>query len=168
MRYDNLTSAVKKILRGQRREESERFIGFRSHWRFESEFCNPARGNEKGGVESEQGYFRRNHLVPLPEARDLAQFNAQLLDNRKRYGRQIEALFDQRPQMLPFDGHSGANGLAMARDHAPLWLPLSFPAPVAWSKSWSIRLPCRCRTRLPPGGAVWPAMNDALAGNREC
>jgi transposase len=91
LRYDNLTSAVKKILRGQRREESERFIGFRSHWRFESEFCNPARGNEKGGVESEQGYFRRNHLVPLPEARDLAQFNAQLRESSREEERRVIA-----------------------------------------------------------------------------
>ena len=29
LRYDNLTSAVKKILRGFRREESARFIAFR-------------------------------------------------------------------------------------------------------------------------------------------
>jgi transposase len=47
LRYDNLKSAVKKILRGYRREETSRFIAFRSHWRFQSEFCNPARGNEK-------------------------------------------------------------------------------------------------------------------------
>jgi transposase len=32
LRYDNLSSAVKKIVRGQRREENERFIAFRSHW----------------------------------------------------------------------------------------------------------------------------------------
>jgi len=67
-RYDNLKSAVKKILRGHQREETERFVAFRSHWGFESEFCNPARGNEKGGVEGEGGQFRRNHLVPLPAA----------------------------------------------------------------------------------------------------
>ena len=39
LRYDNLKSAVKKILRGYQREETERFIGFRSHWGFQSEFC---------------------------------------------------------------------------------------------------------------------------------
>jgi len=83
LRYDNLTSAVKKILRGQRREETERFIAFRSHWGFQSDFCNPARGNEKGGVEGEQGYFRRNHLVPLPEARDLEHLNQLLRDSSK-------------------------------------------------------------------------------------
>jgi len=41
---------VKRILRGHQREETERLIAFRSHWGFETEFCNPARGNEKGGV----------------------------------------------------------------------------------------------------------------------
>ena len=34
LRYDNLKSAVKKILRGHQREETARFIGFRSHWGF--------------------------------------------------------------------------------------------------------------------------------------
>ena len=78
LRYDNLKSAVKRILKGYRREETTRFIAFRSHWRFQSEFCNPARGNEKGGVEGEGGYFRRNHWVPLPEARDLDDLNSYL------------------------------------------------------------------------------------------
>src|SRR6266511_1744868 len=57
LRYDNLKSAVKKILRGHQREETERLIAFRSHWGFQTEFFNPARGNEKGGVEGEVGYF---------------------------------------------------------------------------------------------------------------
>ena len=80
LRYDNLKSAVKKILRGHQREETERFIAFRSHWGFETEFCNPARGNEKGGVEGEVGYFRRNHLVPVPRVESLEEFNQLLLD----------------------------------------------------------------------------------------
>jgi transposase len=78
LRYDNLKSAVKRILKGYRREETTRFVAFRSHWRYQSEFCNPARGNEKGGVEGEGGYFRRNHWVPLPEARDLDDLNSYL------------------------------------------------------------------------------------------
>ena len=44
LRYDNLTSAVRKILRGHRREETVRFLAFRSHWRFTAEFCTPAEG----------------------------------------------------------------------------------------------------------------------------
>ena len=55
LRFDNLKSAVQKILRGHQREETQRFIAFRSHCGFQSEFCTPGRGNEKGGVEEEGG-----------------------------------------------------------------------------------------------------------------
>lgn len=79
LRYDNLTSAVRKVLRGHDREEAVRFVAFRSHWRFAAEFCMPARGNEKGGVEGEVGYFRRNHLVPVPSVASLEGLNALLL-----------------------------------------------------------------------------------------
>jgi transposase len=79
LRYDNMTSLVKKILRGRQRVETDRVIAFRSHWGYQSEYCNPAKGNEKGGVEGELGWYRRNCLVPVPEARDLATLNAQLL-----------------------------------------------------------------------------------------
>jgi len=79
LRYDNLSSAVKKILRGHQREETTRFIAFRSHWGFESEFCTPGKGNEKGGVEGEGGYFRRNHLVPVPQVGSWEELNVLLL-----------------------------------------------------------------------------------------
>ena len=79
LRYDNLGSAVRKILRCHRREETARFVAFRSHWGFEAEFCTPGEGHEKGGVEGEAGFFRRNHLVPVPAARDLDELNAMLL-----------------------------------------------------------------------------------------
>lgn len=78
LRYDNLKSAVKKILRGHQREETARFIAFRSHWGFQSEFCTPDEGHEKGGVEGENGFFRRNHLVPVPKVRSLEELNALL------------------------------------------------------------------------------------------
>lgn len=91
LRYDNLKAAVKKILRGYRREETTRFIAFRSHWRFASEFCNPSEAHEKGGVEGEAGYFRRNHWVPVPQAKNLEELNTRLLaacrqDEQRRIG----------------------------------------------------------------------------------
>ena len=79
LRYDNLSSAVKKILRGYERELTARFIAFRSHWQYQADFCTPGEGHEKGGIEGEVGYFRRNHWVPIPVARDLAELNAKLL-----------------------------------------------------------------------------------------
>jgi transposase len=81
LRYDNLSSAVKKILRGQQRELTARFIAFRSHWHYQAEFCTPGEGHEKGGVEGEVGYFRRNHWVPVPVAADLQALNRKLLED---------------------------------------------------------------------------------------
>ncbi len=80
LRYDNLPLAIKRILRGREREQTTRFIAFRSHWRFAAEFCTPGAGHEKGGIEGEAGYFRRNHGVPIPVAAGLAALNAQLLE----------------------------------------------------------------------------------------
>ena len=38
LRYDNMGSLVKKILRGRQRIETERIIAFRSHWGYQSEY----------------------------------------------------------------------------------------------------------------------------------
>ena len=110
LRYDNLKSAVKRILRGHQREETNRLIAFRSHWGFQMESCNPARGNEKGGVEGEVGYFRRNHLVPVPKVKDLGEFNAYLRaccqqdEQRRIHGKPHtvgEAMRIERAHLLP-------------------------------------------------------------------
>jgi transposase len=81
IRFDNLKSAVKKVLRGRRRIESDRFVALRSHYLFASQFTTPGLegAHEKGGVEGEVGRFRRNHLVPVPCVADLAELNALLL-----------------------------------------------------------------------------------------
>lgn len=110
LRYDNLASAVKRVLRGNTREEHTRFIAFRSHWRFASEFCSPGEPHEKGGVEGEAGYFRRNHFVPVPRAKDLAALNEWLTRNcREDEGRLIgdrqqsvgELAVTERDHLLP-------------------------------------------------------------------
>jgi transposase len=77
IRYDNLKPAVLRVLKGRDRDESERFIALRSQYGFDSFFCVPGvRGaHEKGGVEGEIGRFRRNHLVPVPQAGSLAALN---------------------------------------------------------------------------------------------
>jgi transposase len=117
LRYDNLGSAVKKILQGRQREETQRFVAFRSHWGYAAEFCNPARGNEKGGVEGEQGYFRRNHWTPVPHAKDLGALNAYLLAcSRQDEHRTI----GDRPQEV------GA-GMVMEREHLRPLLTEGFP-----------------------------------------
>jgi transposase len=111
LRYDNLAAAVKKIFRGYERQETERMIAFRSHWGFQSEYCRPARGNEKGGGEMELGWFRRNWLVPVPESSDLDTFNSWL------FARCVEA------QQHIVSGRSVAIRAAM-REEQPHLLPM--------------------------------------------
>jgi len=81
VRMDNHRGAVSWVLRGRRRIEADRFVAFRSHHLFESRYCRVGvqGAHEKGGVEGGQGHFRRNHLVPLPRARDLYELNEQVL-----------------------------------------------------------------------------------------
>lgn len=81
VRYDNLGSAVKQVLKGRRRVESDRFVAMRSHYLFESLFTTPglAGAHEKGGVEGEVGRLRRNHLVPVPQVASIAELNTRLL-----------------------------------------------------------------------------------------
>jgi transposase len=77
--YDNLKSAVLRILEGRNREEQVAFKTFRSHYLFESRFCTPGQGNEKGSVEHAVGYGRRNFMVPPPEVSSFEELNAHLL-----------------------------------------------------------------------------------------
>ena len=58
--YDNLKTAVLRILEGRQRAEQEHFMRLRSHYLFDSRFCTPGQPHEKGGVESDVGYVRRN------------------------------------------------------------------------------------------------------------
>jgi transposase len=119
IRFDNLTAAVKKVLKGRRRVESDRFVALRSHYLFCSQFTTPGLegAHEKGGVEGEVGRCRRNHLVPVPQVADLAELNAMLLVGCEAdLGRRIdgrpgtvgEAWASERPLLLalpaePFD-----------------------------------------------------------------
>ena len=79
--FDKLTSAVKQVLRGRRRVETDRFVALRSRSVFESQFTTPgvAGAHERGGVEGEVGRFRRTRLVPVPQVGDLGELNRRLL-----------------------------------------------------------------------------------------
>jgi len=93
IRYDNLRSAVSRVLFGRNRQESDRWVQFRSHMGFDAFYCIPGieGAHEKGGVEGEVGRFRRNHLVPVPVVDTLAELNARLdLADVADDGRRIE------------------------------------------------------------------------------
>jgi len=64
--------------------ESALFSQFRGRCRFESRYCNPYPGNEKGYVENAVGFPRRNPLVPVPSFGTIAELNAYLADGCAR------------------------------------------------------------------------------------
>jgi transposase len=77
--YDNAKTQVVKILEGPNREEHERFASLRAHYLFDSHFCRPRHGNEKGAVENLVKYVRSHVLVPVPSYESWEELNASLL-----------------------------------------------------------------------------------------
>jgi transposase len=76
--YDNLKTAVFRILEGHHREEQQAFKGFRSYYLFESHYCTPGQAHEKGGVENDVGYVQRNFLAPMPRVDSFKELNVYL------------------------------------------------------------------------------------------
>lgn len=57
--------------------KNDRWVLFRSHYGFDPFYCQPgiAGAHEKGGVEGEVGWFRRNRLSPMPVTESLDELN---------------------------------------------------------------------------------------------
>jgi len=84
--YDNLTTAVRKVLQGHNRILQESYRKFQSYYNFTPRFCNVSQGHEKGGVEGLVGFARRNYMVPIPHAESLEALNEQILGECFSYG----------------------------------------------------------------------------------
>ena len=80
LRFDNMSTAVARVLKGTERVLTDGFSRFMLHYRFQADFCNPASGNEKGNVENKVGYSRRNAFVPVPAITSFDEFNNHLWD----------------------------------------------------------------------------------------
>jgi len=112
--YDNLKTAVLRILKGGNRKEQSTFVAFRSHYLFDSHFCTPGKGHEKGGVEHGVGFGRRNFMVPIPkvdslkELNDLLRARCQADDERIVDGQERpigEMWAEERPYLRPLPEH---------------------------------------------------------------
>jgi transposase len=108
--YDNLKAAVQEVLRGKKRKEQRQFVAFRSHYLFESHYCTPGAGNEKGGVEHGVGYVRRNYMTPFLKVNSYQELNEKLRQScLKDDERQVEgqatsikaAWEEERSQLRP-------------------------------------------------------------------
>jgi transposase len=113
--FDNMPTAVKKILqgRGRNRLEQDTFIAFRSHYLFKSFYCLPGKkgSHEKGGVEGRVGFHRRNWLVPIMDFPSWEALNEHLLSECRR---DLERTADEKTESI---------GTLLEREK-PLLLPL--------------------------------------------
>jgi transposase len=76
--YDNMKTAVDRVGAGKARQVNARFAAMASHYLFDTEFCNPASGWEKGQVEKNVQDARHRLWVPTPVFQDLGALNAWL------------------------------------------------------------------------------------------
>lgn len=108
--YDNPKTIVITVGRGRKRKLTERFMEIKSHYLFETRFCNKGKGNEKGHVENLVKHMQRKFMTPLPDVSSLEELNDYL---RKACERDLdgivestgktrrELLEEERARMLP-------------------------------------------------------------------
>lgn len=75
--FDNATGMVRRT--GQDVKDIELFRRFRMHYGFEVRFCNPRAGYERGNVEREVAFVRKNIFVPINKITDFKAYNNSLL-----------------------------------------------------------------------------------------
>jgi transposase len=111
IRYDNLTSAVTAVVFGQGRQrvENDRWVLFKSFYGFDSFYCQSgiAGAHEKGGVEGEVGWFRRNRLSPMPVVDSIAELNDRIRaweeeDEQRRISDRIRTIGQDFETEQPF------------------------------------------------------------------
>ena len=112
--YDNLKSAVIQVGKGRDRKLNAKFIELRSHYLFDSRFCNVASGNEKGHAENLVKDSQRELMSPPPHVVDIDELNELLLrqctdrlgivvkDKGKTRGQLLE---EEREFFLPLPKH---------------------------------------------------------------
>ncbi|NCD06504.1 MAG: IS21 family transposase [Spirochaetia bacterium] len=107
--FDNATGIGKRICNVLK--ENKIFELFRNHYHFSAKFTNPYSGYEKGNVESNVGYIRRNLFTPeIKLPRDVELYNKTklfevceaLMNKREHYIKKmpVNELFDESRNKL--------------------------------------------------------------------
>lgn len=120
--YDNMKTAVTKVLKGKDRQWNSGFEHLCAHYRIEPTACTPARGNEKGRVERQVAIVRQQFFTPRPTGNNLQEINdilaSQLINynNTHKHPKQnktIDEVFAKERQYLMaapiFDGCKETN-----------------------------------------------------------
>ncbi len=87
--YDNMRTAVDRAGIGKKRDVNTRFAAMGSHYLFDTDFCNPASGREKGQVEKNVQDARRRLWQAMPRFATLTELNDWLEQRCQASWRQI-------------------------------------------------------------------------------
>ncbi|HID30894.1 MAG TPA: IS21 family transposase, partial [Desulfobacterales bacterium] len=119
--YDNMSTAVTKVLEGKERIFNRRFLQMCSHYLVEPVACTPGSGWEKGQVEKQVKNIREWLFTPRPRFKDILELNVRLEEQCIAIGRKrkhpedkehtIWELFQKEketliPVRVQFDGYS--------------------------------------------------------------
>jgi transposase len=156
---DNTSLAVKRVLPGRDREETQAFHAFRGAYPIDVDFCAPAKGNEKGSTENGVKYVRGAAFRPIPRAQDLAELNAYILQEleadldarRLEDGRTArEAWADERTHLRPLPVHAPETCRCLSRvadkfghvhlDRVSYSVPIQFAYRPVWAKAFHDRV----------------------------
>jgi len=83
--YDNMKTAVQKVLKGKERQWNSNFEHLCAHYMIEPTACTPARGNEKGRVERQVAIDRSRFFTPMPSGQSLSELNDRLISQLIHY-----------------------------------------------------------------------------------
>ncbi len=111
--YDNMKTAVKRILIGKDRIFNEKFAQMASHYLFDPVACTPASGWEKGQVEKQVGDNRRNFFTPMLKGEIYNDINSQLRDMSLNWSKSrqhpdfkertiFEVYEEEKPYLIPY------------------------------------------------------------------
>ena len=114
---DNTSLAVKDVLAGRDRVQTEAFEAFRGGYPFRAEFCAPAKGWEKGSVEGGVKYVRNLVFRPRLAVESWTALNAAIIT-------ELEA---DLPTRQLDDGRPVEEALAQERQHLRA-MPVHLPA----------------------------------------
>ena len=112
--FDNARVAVKEGF-GVHARKQQGYESLSAHYGFDAVFCNPSSGNEKGLIEGQVGFLRRNIFVPVPKVESLDELNDLIRTRCEAYlkhhirGKELsvgEMLLAEKPCLYPLPGYA--------------------------------------------------------------
>jgi transposase len=105
--YDNLKTAAQSGS-GKSVIKNKQFRRMEAHYAFQSVFCNPESGNEKGSVENAVSIARKIAFTPMPRVADFAELQAHVTSKCLAYINEHKIKAHPLPMQQEFEADRAA------------------------------------------------------------